>query len=81
MHLQVDDALDAAVDFLGKGYKEAAKGRFVSSDGLRQVRMGTGDITGAHGKGPHMNFETKTPDPSRPGSYTHDNKHIYLDGQ
>ena len=39
--------LRAAITFLGKGSKEVSKGRYVSSDGLRQVRFG--------------DHETKTP--------------------
>lgn len=82
MKLHVDDALDAAVDFLGKGYKEASNGRFLSADGLRQVRMGANDILGKHGGGPHMNFETLAPNPTKPGkNMVVDNKHIYLDGR
>lgn len=32
--------LDVARQYLGKGYREAEPGRFVSADGLRQVRFG-----------------------------------------
>lgn len=80
-HLPINQALDEAAHFLGAGYKEAKAGRFVSADGLRQVRMGVGDITGTHAGGPHMNFETKVPIAGRPGRFTLEKMHIYLDGQ
>ena len=54
------DALDTAIDFLGSGYVEAyppGSGRFVSGDGLRQVRIGYDDLLGLHAGAPHMNFE------------------------
>ena len=38
-------ALDLDDDFLGKGYSEMSPGRFVSSDGLRQVIMTASDLT------------------------------------
>ena len=61
--MNTDDALDTAEDYLGPGYKEVGtnSGRYVSSDGLRQVRMGLNDITGAHAGGPHMNFDVLGP--------------------
>ncbi len=81
MKLPVNDALDAASEFLGKGYKDLGNGRFVSADGTRQVRMGDSDILGHHGGGPHMNFETLAPNPAKPGKMqVVDNKHVYLDG-
>lgn len=36
-------------------------GRFVSADGLRQVRMGDADLLGLHGGGPHINFNILYP--------------------
>ena len=54
------DALDAAIDYLGPGYAEAyppGSGRFVSADGLRQVRMGYGDLLGNHAGASHINFD------------------------
>ena len=43
---------------------------------------GEDDITGAHGGGPHVNFETLKPNPARPGKLTRDqNNHVYLDGR
>ena len=72
MSMNTGAALDAAASFLGEGYSEAAagSGRFVSGDGLRQIRMGAGDLLGAHGSGPHMNFEVLAPNPARPGTNT-----------
>jgi intein/homing endonuclease len=80
MKISSNSALDAASDFLGKGYRDLGNGRFVSEDGLRQVRMGDSDILGAHGGGSHMNFETLIPNPSKPGKMMVDsNLHIYLE--
>jgi len=81
--LPTDQALQLAIDYLGPGYREVGQGtgRYISADGLRQVRIGEGDITGAHGGGPHINLERYSPDPRRPGRLTirkPDNKHIYL---
>ncbi|WP_276090970.1 RHS repeat-associated core domain-containing protein [Pedobacter sp. JY14-1] len=75
------EVLELAQKFLGKGYKEAipGSGRFISSDGKRVFRMGTSDITGAHGGGPHVNFETFVPNPAKPGKMMRkDNYHIFL---
>lgn len=73
-------ALSTAEDFLGDGYSSNGNGRFLSSDGLRQVRMGNSDILGYHGGGPHINFETLSPNPSKLGKMmVVENIHIYLD--
>ena len=78
--LKTNDALDATEDFLGKGYKDAGNGRFISADGTKVVRMGDNDILGKHGGGPHMNFETMAPNPAKPGKMqVIDNMHIYLE--
>lgn len=78
--LKTNDALDAAEDFLGKGYKDAGNGRFILADGTKVVRMGGNDILGKHGDGPHMNFETMAPNPAKPGKMqVIDNMHIYLE--
>lgn len=78
--LKTNDALDAAEDFLGKGYKDTGNGRFISADGTKVVRMGDNDILGKHGGGPHMNFETMAPNPAKPGKMqVIDNMHIYLE--
>ncbi|WP_160318372.1 RHS repeat-associated core domain-containing protein [Levilinea saccharolytica] len=78
MKLSVDDALDAATQFLGPGYIEIEPGRFVSKDGFRQVRMKSGDLAG-HGTGQsHMNFETLAVDPKTGKKVITQNYHIYL---
>ena len=65
MKLSEDEALDAAIDFLGDGYKEISfpggGSRFVSRDAVRQVRMNYDDILGLHGPGPHINFDILKP--------------------
>ena len=63
----VDDVLDLAIDFLGKGYQDMGNGRFLSADGLRQVRIGLEDILGSHAGGPHINFDLLVPKPGSPG--------------
>jgi len=79
--MTTDDALTAAEDFLGPGYRDMGNGRFVSVDGTRQVRIGESDILGLHGGGPHINFETMVPNPLKPGKMTiQDNMHIFLEG-
>jgi RHS repeat-associated protein len=75
--------LNDAQAFLGEGYTEpiAGSGRYVSADGTRVFRMGTSDITGAHGGGPHVNFETLVPNAAKPGKMkVGQNIHVYLDG-
>lgn len=57
------------------------KGRFLSADGLRQVRMGNGDILGTHpfSSGPHINIEILAPKPSNPGHFQIINDtHIFI---
>lgn len=49
MKLNTNKALDAAEDFLGKGYKDLGNGRYMSADGTKVVRMGDSDILGQHG--------------------------------
>lgn len=71
--VKTDDALDKAIKFLGKGYKDMGNGRFVSADKLRQIRMDDPDILGHHYKGPHINFDILKPNPIRP------NKMIVID--
>ena len=79
MHLTTNDALDAASEWLGPGYKDMGNGRFVSLDGTKSVRMGDSDITGKHGGGNHMNFEELIPNPNKPGKMqVESNYHIYL---
>ena len=56
--MTTSEALDLALDFLGPGCKDLGKGRFISSDGRRVVRMGDSDIAGhAPHYTPHINFE------------------------
>ena len=41
--------------------------------------MSDSDITGAHGGGPHMNFEELAPNPARPGCMmVTRHSHVYL---
>ena len=53
--------LELAINYLGKGYKEVSPDRFISSDGVRQVRISNADILGLHGGGPHINFDLLSP--------------------
>ena len=79
--MDASDALDIAEDFLGKGYKEASPGRFVSSDGFRQVRMTASDLAPIknHAGAPHLNFETFIEDIFRKGRYIRiGNSHIFI---
>ncbi len=46
--------LNCAEKYLGKGYKEVSPGRYLSKDGLRQVRYGAHETTG---KIHHAHFE------------------------
>ena len=46
--------LDAAAKYLGPGSHEVSPGRYVSSDGLRQVRFGAHEV---RGPGLHAHFE------------------------
>lgn len=81
MKVSSTKALELGERFLGKGYKEpiSGSGRYVSEDGTRVFRMGKSDITGAHGGGPHVNFETLKPNSAKPGKMIVDkNYHIYL---
>lgn len=64
------DALDMAEKYLGPGYIEASPSRFVSADGIRQVRMGDADILGKHANGPHINFDIISP--------KHRSVHVYF---
>ena len=46
--------LNAVGKYLGEGFKEVSPGRYVSSDGLRQVRFGAHEVKGP---GLHGHFE------------------------
>lgn len=77
--LSTEDALNAAHEFLGDGYKDMGNRRYVSRDGLRQVRLGDSDILGQHGGGPHINLEILEENLARPGKMKiSQNIHIYL---
>jgi RHS repeat-associated protein len=81
MSVSSSGALELGEQFLGNGYKELVPGggRYVSADGTRVFRMGVSDITGVHGGGPHVNFETLIPNPAKAGKMMVDqNFHIYL---
>lgn len=81
MRLPTSKALELGKHFLGNGYKEIVlgSGRYVSANGRRVFRMGTSDVLGHHGGGPHVNFETLIPHPSHGGKLIVDaNFHIYL---
>jgi len=79
MKMPVNYALDAASEFLGNGYRDMGNGRFVSADGLRQVRMGDGDILGRHGGGPHINFEELRINQQTGRPVITRNIHVYLE--
>ncbi|HEU5150626.1 MAG TPA: DNRLRE domain-containing protein [Iamia sp.] len=76
--LPTDVVLDAVEEFLGEGYVEESPGRFVSKDRKRQVRMQEGDVTGAHGGGPHVNFERREWDENTGRGRIVENRHIYF---
>jgi len=78
--LETNQALDAASQFLGEDAYPIEPGRYVSKDGLRQVRMLDSDILGTHSGGrSHMNFEVWEPKPGEPGRFIRiANWHIYL---
>ena len=81
MKVSSSKAVELGIQFLGLGYSEPVpnSGRYVSADGTRVFRMGISDITGAHGGGPHVNFETLVPNPAKPGKMKVDkNFHIYI---
>jgi len=81
--LSAEEALGAADQFLGDGYKEIAPGVFKSSDGTRMVRMTESDLqeVGNHAGGPHFNFETGETKIKPNGKETFvskTNKHVYI---
>lgn len=57
--LTSENALDAAVNWLGEGYREIAPGVFRSDE--RQFRMTESDLTDPR-QGPHVHFESIGPD-------------------
>ena len=76
--MTTSEALNAADQFLGTGARDMGRGRFVSADGLRQVRMGNSDILGHHGGGAHINFEVFVPHPITGRMERVVNSHVYL---
>jgi hypothetical protein len=82
--MTTDEALDAAADFLGAGYKESHPGIYISADGKRRVRMTDSDLAdpNAHADGPHLNFEIGETIQKKSGKVTFvpkENNHIYID--
>lgn len=55
--LAAHEALNAAEQWLGKGYREISNGVFRSADGARQFRMTVNDLVKDVRKGPHVHFE------------------------
>ena len=81
MKCSSSQALELGEQFLGQGYREVVSGtgRYVSADGTRVFRMTSNDILGKHGGGPHVNFETLTPNPIKSGKMmVTKNIHVYL---
>ncbi len=50
-----EQALSGAADWLGPGYRDMGKGRFLSADGLRQFRMGLDELVKSVEQ--HVHFE------------------------
>ena len=60
-----EDALQAGIDWVGPGFREigtANSNVFRSADNLRQFRMDTSSVTGAHRPGRHVHLEAMAPD-------------------
>lgn len=53
-----DGFLDSALDYLGPGYREVSPGRYVSADGMRQVRYGSHETRGARHHGHFEAYDT-----------------------
>jgi hypothetical protein len=49
-----NQALDGAIAYLGKGYRDMGLGRYLSADGLRQIRLGAHELNPAN---MHIHFE------------------------
>ncbi|WP_244991259.1 RHS repeat-associated core domain-containing protein [Saccharothrix coeruleofusca] len=78
-YMATSDAMDTAAEFVGPGYRDMGGGRFLSSDGLRQVRLTDADL--AHPRqNPHINFETYSSPigPGVRGGKPVSNIHIFL---
>ena len=61
--------LDAAENYLGPGYREVSPGRYVSADGMRQVRYGPHEVNGPRH---HGHFEAY----DRPGGRVIENTSV-----
>jgi hypothetical protein len=80
IHMNTNEALDAVEKFLGPSYFSFRDGRFVSKDGLRQVRFGKSDLSTAHAPMPHMNFQEVKPG-GKPNDFSKNNannSHVFL---
>ncbi|HUX80685.1 MAG TPA: hypothetical protein VMW10_13220 [Alphaproteobacteria bacterium] len=62
--------LDAAIKYLGKDYKTLPNGRYVSKDGLRQVRYGRPEVKNKH----HAHFEAY----DKPNGRIIENSHVEI---
>ena len=80
LKIHTNEALKLAEQYLGPNYRSTGKGRYISFDGRRQVRMGDSDILGKHGGGPHMNFEILQPSLHKEGKMEIiENYHIFIE--
>jgi RHS repeat-associated protein len=79
VYVDPQNALEIADQFLGEGNYMVEPGRYMSRDGLRQVRMQEEDLRGIHANGSHMNFEFLEQKPGQPGRFIRvENWHIYF---
>ena len=80
MTLTTDEALSAGQKYLGPEYREIGKpgsGVFHSADGIKEFRIDSGSISGAHAPGvPHVHFGVKDP---VTGKYISNNHVPYAD--
>ncbi|WP_306173030.1 DUF637 domain-containing protein [Pseudomonas gingeri] len=78
--LTADEVLLAAQKYLGSEYKEIGKpgsGVFHSADGIREFRIDSGSLAGAHDPGiPHVHFGVKDP---ATGKYVANNHVPYIE--
>jgi hypothetical protein len=80
IQMNTNDALDTVEKFLGPSYFSFRDGRFVSKDGLRQVRFGKSDLSTDHAPMPHINFQEVKPGGS-PNDFSKNNannSHVFL---
>lgn len=73
--LSADEALDAGLRFLGKGYREIGKtnsGVFRSQDSTRQFRIDSSSISGSHKPNvPHIHLEILKSGSKKPSVNNH----------